>query len=166
MADVRTVSGEQLVLRYEARPHRPLALLFAGVGTVFVVGGFSLVARGDPQRDALIALAFGMVAITVSVGLVAAFPSVTATFDRARRTLTLSESSPARRRLVTRALDDVAEVDVVSESGAEGRAHHVVVWLATGEALVLDPAGEDARDDAERDADEVRRFLDSAKRSA
>ena len=166
MANDRSVGDERLVLRYEARPYWLLAVLFAVAGTVSVVGGFSLVLRGDPERDALIALALGMVAITVAVGVVTAYPAVTATFDRARRTLTLSESSPARHRLVTRALDDVAEVDVVSESGTEGRGHHVVVWLATGEALVLDPGGEDAREAAERDAATVRRFLASADRSA
>jgi hypothetical protein len=131
---------------------RTLALLFALVGTIFVVGGAT-----SGQAAAVLS---GAVAMAVAGWVLRTHASVRTELDRENGVLTVTESSLALRpRVATRRLADVAAVEVETRQGTEGDVHLVVIALRSGERFRLDHEGGVDRAATEREADRIRRFL-------
>lgn len=121
-----------LILRQRSAPWLRAVATVVGAVVVYVCAGIFLVTDlqdvpgSIPAR--LVGLFVGMIAIIGAASFLwAAFsPDRILTFDGPRRSFVVVEKRPLRRpRIVTRSLDAIASVDVVSEFGDEDDTFHV-----------------------------------------
>lgn len=123
------------------------------VGLLFIGGG--LVAFFSNER------VFGGGFVLAGVTMILGFANtVTAEFNRTTGRFRRSSRGLLRNQEIGHALNEIVKVDVVaSPSGNPSRAYRIVLTLASGERVPLTSSYSSGKDDKERIAVTVRRFL-------
>ena len=123
------------------------------VGVLFIGGG--LVAFFSNEKI------FGGGFVLAGVALILGFANtVTSEFNRTTGRFRRSTRGLLRNREISHPLSEITAIDVVaSPSGNPSRAYRLVLRLASRERVPLTPSFSSGKDDKERMADTVRRFL-------